>query len=190
MSIIPANALRLGDDARGLIVDPVKLEPNTFFRRIPLAPHQMRDRITRTDDAIVLFHLGVPRLDRDQWSLTIDGLVEQPLTLRFADLLRYPKTEVSSVHQCAGSPLQPFEPTRRVCSIMWDGARLADILATCAPDPAARYIWSYGADYGEFCGIGVDAYLKDLPIDRVGSDVLVAYKMNGKALPPEHGFPV
>ena len=73
---------------------------------------------------------------------------------------------------------------------MWDGARLADILATCAPDPAARYIWSYGADYGEFCGIGVDAYLKDLPIDRVGSDVLVAYKMNGKALLPEHGFPV
>ena len=171
-------------------MNKVKLDPQGFFRRIPFKPHQLQDRLTQIEDAIVLCHLGVPRLDRNKWSLAIDGLVLHPLSLSFDDLTRYPKVSVSSVHQCAGSPLQPFEPTRRVCNIMWDGARLADILATCAPDPAARYIWSYGADYGEFCGIGVDAYLKDLPIDRVGSDVLVAYKMNGKALLPEHGFPV
>jgi DMSO/TMAO reductase YedYZ molybdopterin-dependent catalytic subunit len=189
MPIVTANALRLGDDARGLIVNPVKLEPKTFFRRIPLAPHQMRDRITRTDDAIVLCHLGVPRLDRDQWSLTIDGLVEQPLTLRFADLLRYPKTEVASFHQCAGSPLQPFEPTRRVCNVAWAGVRLVDLLADCRPSPAAQYIWSRGADFGEFSGVAVDAYLKDMPIARIAADVLIAYEMNGRVLAAEHGFP-
>jgi hypothetical protein len=32
-------------------VAAVKLDPQTFFRRIPLAPHQLRDRITRTEDA-------------------------------------------------------------------------------------------------------------------------------------------
>jgi DMSO/TMAO reductase YedYZ molybdopterin-dependent catalytic subunit len=37
--------------------------------------------------------------------------------------------------------------------------------------------------------VKVDAYLKDLPIERVRSDVLVAYAMNGVALPAEHGFP-
>ena len=123
MPIIPANALTSGTAREALIVNPVRLEPNTFFRRIPLAPHQMRDRITRTDDAIVLCHLGVPRLDRDQWSLAIDGLVERPLTLRFDDFLRYPKAELTSFHQCAGSPLQPFEPTRRVCNVTWGGVR-------------------------------------------------------------------
>src|SRR5712691_3745103 len=105
----------------------VKLDPAVFFRRIPLVPHQMRDRVTRMQDAIVLCHLGVPRLDHHQWSLTIDGLVERPLTLRFGDLMRYPKTEVTSFHQCAGSPLAPLEPTRRICNVTWGGARLADV---------------------------------------------------------------
>jgi DMSO/TMAO reductase YedYZ molybdopterin-dependent catalytic subunit len=170
-------------------VNPVRLEPNTFFRRIPLAPHQMRDRITRTDDAIVLCHLGVPHLDRDQWSLAIDGLVERPLTLRFDEFLRYPKTELTSFHQCAGSPLQPFEPTRRVCNVTWGGVRLVDLLADCRPSPTARYIWSRGADFGKFGDVAVDAYTKDLPIARVADDVLIAYEMNGSALSAEHGFP-
>jgi DMSO/TMAO reductase YedYZ molybdopterin-dependent catalytic subunit len=170
-------------------VAAVKLDPQTFFRRIPLAPHQLHDRITRTEDAIVLCHLGVPHLDREQWSLTIDGLVEHPRTLRFDDLRRYPKAEVASFHQCAGSPLQPFEPTRRVCNVVWGGARLSDLLTECHPSANARYIWSSGADFGEFGGVTVDAYVKDLPIARARDDVLIAYEMNGDALPPEHGFP-
>jgi DMSO/TMAO reductase YedYZ molybdopterin-dependent catalytic subunit len=170
-------------------VNDVRLDPRGYFRRIPLTPHQMRDRRTRTQDAIVLCHLGIPRLDRDTWTLTIDGLVARPLALRFGDLLRYPKAEVASFHQCAGSPLQPFEPTRRVCNITWGGTRLADIFAACEPSLRARYVWSYGADYGEFSGDAVDAYIKDLPVDRVQSDVLVAYEMNGAPLAAEHGFP-
>src|SRR4029450_4348169 len=100
----------------GFPVTPVTLNPAGFFRRIPLAPHQMRDRLTRTEDAIVLCHLGVPRIDREQWSLTIDGLVERPLTLRFNDLERYPKALVTSFHQCAGNPWRPFERTRGACN--------------------------------------------------------------------------
>src|ERR1039458_4805216 len=116
-----------------------KLDPQGFFRRIALSPHQTRDRVTRTDDTIVLCHLGVPRLYRDAWSLTVDGLATQPLTLHFADLLRYPKTELTSFHQCAGSPLQPFEPTRRICNVRWAGARLTDIIADCRATPDPRH---------------------------------------------------
>jgi DMSO/TMAO reductase YedYZ molybdopterin-dependent catalytic subunit len=167
-------------------MSPVRLDPQGPFKRDPLAPHQMRDRLTRTQDVVVLCHLGVPRLERDRWSLTIDGMVERPRTLRFDDLMRYPKTEVASVHQCCGSP---FEPTRRVCNVRWGGVRLADVLADCQPSAAAQYIWSYGADSGEFRGVVVDAYIKDLPIARVEADVLIGYEMNGSALPAEHGFP-
>jgi DMSO/TMAO reductase YedYZ molybdopterin-dependent catalytic subunit len=166
-----------------------KLDPHQFIRRIPLAPHQMHDRLTRVQDAIVLCHLGMPRLAREDWSLAIDGLVERPRTLSFADLMRYEKVSVTSVHQCAGSPLAPSEPTQRVCNVTWAGARLADILAECEPHPSAQFVWSTGADYGEFGGVSVDAYAKDLPVDRVKSDVLVAYEMNGAPLAPEHGFP-
>jgi len=167
----------------------VTLDPHQFFRRLPLKPHQMRDRLTRVADAIVLCHLGVPRIAREDWSLTIDGLVAAPAALAFGDLARFPKFEVTSIHQCAGSPLQPAEPTQRVCNVKWVGVRLADILAACRPSAAAAYVWSTGADYGEFGGVAVDAYVKDLPIVRAMTDALIAYEMNDAPLAPEHGFP-
>jgi DMSO/TMAO reductase YedYZ molybdopterin-dependent catalytic subunit len=170
-------------------VDRAKLDPHKFYRRLPLEPHQMRDRLTRVEDAIVLCHLGVPRIAREDWSLTIDGLVASPRTLKFADLARFAKVELTSFHQCAGSPFKATEPTRRVCNATWGGVRLAEILAACGPRPQATHVWSTGADYGEFGGVSVDCYVKDLPLVRVASDVLIAYEMNGAPLKAEHGFP-
>ena len=67
--------------------------------------------------------------------------------------------------------------------------RLFDVLADCRPSSAAKYIWSHGADSGEFSRVVVDPYLKDLPIASVEDDVLIACEINGSALPAEHGFP-
>ena len=167
----------------------VRFDPAGPFKRDPPPPHEMRDRHTATDNTIVLCHLGVPRLEPDRWSLTIDGLVERPVTLGFDDLLRYPKVQVAAVHECCGSPFEPFVPTRRVANVRWTGVRLADVLAECRPRETATYIWSYGADYGVFGGVSVDAYAKDLPLSRVRADVLIGYQLNGDALPAEHGYP-
>jgi len=168
---------------------PVTLEPHAFFRRIPPLSDRLRDRYTATADAIVLCHLGIPRLDRATWSLTVDGLVARALTLRFDDLLKYPKATVTSIHQCAGSPVKPDEPMRRICNLAWSGARLVDVLADCQPAAAAKYVWSFGADYGAYSGVAVEAYVKDMPIARAAADVLIAYEINGAPLPAEHGFP-
>ena len=62
---------------------PTRLDPQGTLKRDPLAPHQMRERLTPMQQGIVLCHLGVPRLERDRWSLTIDGLVEHPRTPGF-----------------------------------------------------------------------------------------------------------
>ena len=43
--------------------------------------------------------------------------------------------------------------------------------------------------HGEFEGVDCPAFVKDLPIERVAADVLIAYEMNGAPLTPEHGFP-
>jgi DMSO/TMAO reductase YedYZ molybdopterin-dependent catalytic subunit len=86
-------------------------------------------------------------------------------------------------------PLAPLEPKRRICNVRWGGVRLVDVLADLRPSSSTQYIWSYGADSGQFSGVVVDPYLKDLPIARVENDVLIAYELNGSALPAEHGFP-
>lgn len=165
------------------------LDPAGFFRRIPLLPHQLASRRTATSDVIVLCHLGVPRITTDAWRLTIDGLVERPTIIDFGRLLSFPKVFVETVHQCAGSPLQPEVAARRISNVVWTGARLADVLALAQPQSAARLVWGYGADYGAFDNVPCDTYLKDFPLSRLNEDVLIAYELNGADLPPEHGYP-
>src|SRR5262245_63557433 len=106
-----------------------KLDPHQFIRRIPLAPHQLQDRLTRVEDAIVLCHLGLPRLAREDWSLAVDGLVARPRTISYADFCVQKKVGETGVHQCAGSPRQEPEPTHRACAVTRAGARLAELLA-------------------------------------------------------------
>jgi sulfane dehydrogenase subunit SoxC len=167
----------------------VPLDPSEPVLRHPLQPHQLAERLTRVEDVIVLCHFGVPRLDPASWSLTIDGLVRRPLRLSLSDLMKRPRVELDAVHECCGSPFKPEVPTRRVCNVSWSGVRLSELLADCEPDPAARFIWSTGADYGVFGGIACDAFVKDLPIERAAADVIIAYRMNGAPLRPENGYP-
>ncbi len=140
-------------------------------------------------DAIVLCHLGVPRIEREEWSLAIDGLVASPLILTFADLRAF-EGELTCIHQCAGSPLQPFEPTRRICNVNWAGAPLSRHSRRLrSPMRPPAMSGRTGADLAN------SAALTSTPMSRIcrssacQSDVLIAYEMNGEALNPEHGFP-
>lgn len=76
-----------------------------------------------------------------------------------------------------------------VCNVVWSGVRLADLIAECEPDPAARFVWSSGADHGVFEGVSCDAFSKDLPLERLADEVMIAYEMNGVPLRPENGYP-
>jgi DMSO/TMAO reductase YedYZ molybdopterin-dependent catalytic subunit len=82
----------------------VRLDPKGPFKRDPPLPHQMRDRATPTEDAIVLCHLGVPRLEKDRWSLLIDGMVERKLALSLEELMRYPRTDMGLFINAAAVP--------------------------------------------------------------------------------------
>src|SRR5271165_7670917 len=115
-----------------------------FHGNIPAKPHELTDRITPTEKFITLCHLGIPDVDVDRWTLRIEGLVERPITYDFVDLKAFPKRELQSVHQCAGSPLNPTSPTQRVCNVIWGGARLADLLESCGIKAGAAYVWSFG----------------------------------------------
>lgn len=160
-----------------------------FHARIPLQPHQMTTRLTSREDMIVLCHLGVPKIDVATWRLTIDGMVKRPIQLSLQDLKQLPQTTIHSVHQCAGSPLKPEAPTRRITNVAWTGVRLSELVARCCAADGASYAWSYGADAGTFHDATVDAFLKDMPLARVDQDVIIALELNGEPLRPENGFP-
>lgn len=166
------------------------LDPPRTYLNFPLEPHGLTSRTTPVRDLFVLAHLGVPRIDPTRWSLSIDGLVERPLTLRLEDLKALPQRTVEAFLQCAGNPATPTVPARLIANVRWRGVDLATLLDAAGVAPRARFVWTYGLDRGEFMGVASGSYLKDLPIERARTgDVLIAFELNGEALSAEHGFP-
>ena len=167
------------------------LDPRGVTRRTPLTPAELTREITPARDVLVLAHLGIPRLAAAGFTLEVDGMARRPLKVALEALKRRPKVVYKSFHECAGNPLKPRAPTRRIANVIWGGAALAGLLKEAEPLPAAQFIWSYGLDYGEFEGACVDAYVKDLPLERaLAADALLAYELNGEPLDAEHGFPL
>lgn len=169
----------------------IVMDPASLVRRVPLAPHQLTQRLTPQADVFVLAHLGLPRVEAANWRVEVTGLVDRPLTLTLDEIRRRPKRTVQSFHQCAGYPRRPDVPTRRVANVVWGGADLAELLGEVGVDPSARFLWAYGADHGDYEGYHVEAYVKDMPLDRLDQGgVLLAYEVNGEPLTLEHGFPL
>ena len=153
--------------------------------------HALTDAITAERDLFVVTHMGLAEIEPDSWFLEIVGLVRAPIRLSLPDLMAMKRHEVVSVHECAGSPLTPLEPKRRVGNVVWSGVRLADVLALVGVRAEARYVWSEGLEWGSFAGLVDEPFVKDLPIEKARApEVLLAVALNGEALRPDRGGPV
>jgi DMSO/TMAO reductase YedYZ molybdopterin-dependent catalytic subunit len=118
--------------------------------------------------------LGVkPRVDRDSWSLTIDGAVAHPTVLRFADLLALEQVEDISDFHCV--------TTWSKLDMRWTGVRFSEIAALVEPDERATHVMVHGYD-GYETNVALEEALKP--------DVLIAHTVFGEPLPHEHGGPV
>ncbi len=156
-----------------------------------LRPESMTDFVTPAAELFSVWHLGIPDVQDRAWTLTISGRVARPLTLDLEDLRRLPQASVTSVHECAGSPLKPEVPQRRVGNVRWGGVRLRDLLEPARIETGAAYVISVGCDHGTFDSVHHDRYEKDLPISKaLDGSALVALALNGEPLPAEHGGPV
>ncbi len=136
-------------------------------------------------------HMGIADLLPAAWQLTIDGLVQTPLQLCWADLASYPRERILATHECAGSPVQPTVPVRRVGNVEWEGIPLRCLLEQVGVLPEAQFMWSTGADWGEFNQVTSSSYQKDLPVSVAQQGkVLLATHVNGEPLTPERGAPL
>jgi DMSO/TMAO reductase YedYZ molybdopterin-dependent catalytic subunit len=111
--------------------------------------------------------------DPASWRLTVDGLVEQPLSLSLDDLHRMPRASYTVKHHCV-------EGWSAIAS--WAGVPVSEIVLRARPKPAARYIMfrSFDADYSN----GWDM------ASAMHPQTILAYAMNDNPLPPEHGAPL
>ncbi len=170
----------------------IRITHHGYFLRVPeRGVHALTSSVTEDEDLFLLAHMDLIELDPESWRLKVEGLVENPASLTLPDLLRMRQHEVMSVHECAGSPLTPTVPRRRVGNVVWSGVRLADVLDRCGLVPGAAFVWTHGLDCGDFADLKQECYVKDLPLSKaISPEVLLATAMNGKPLQSNRGGPV
>ena len=148
-------------------------------------------------------HFPMPRIELDTWRLRVEGCVEQVRDFTYAEILAMPARTVVATLECAGNSRAFLpEPSKgvqwklgAVGNAEWTGVPLSELLARAGLEDRATDIVLEGADAGEIAEEpktpGIIRYARSLPLSKaVSSDVLVAYRMNGRELSPEHGFPV
>jgi DMSO/TMAO reductase YedYZ molybdopterin-dependent catalytic subunit len=133
--------------------------------------------------------MGLAAIEPETWWLDIDGLVDRPARLTLADLAAMPTVAVTAVHECAGSPLAPTEPKRRVGNVTWSGVPLSSVLARTGVRAGASFVWSEGLEWGSFAGMTREPFVKDLPLSKL-PDALLATHLNDAPLSSDRGGPV
>ena len=169
MNGYPANA----ETPLGLLTD--YLTPNhLFFVRSHWIPHP-------------------PKLET--WRLHVDGEVNEARAWTLAELRKFPATEVTCVLQCAGNGRALYAPTvpgvqwryGAVGNARWRGVRVRDVLERSGIKPSARHLHTFGSDDPPGT---VPPFQRSLELPKVLADGVLAFEMNGRPLPTEHGAPL
>jgi DMSO/TMAO reductase YedYZ molybdopterin-dependent catalytic subunit len=162
------------------------------------------------DRFFVRNHTRTPELDPHAWRLRVfgTGLRGAPtlagaVELSYRDLLRLPARTLTAYVECAGNGRSFFTTQQgqavsgtpwRLGAIgvaRWRGVPLATVLHRAGLTRAAVDVMAQGLD-DDFVsgGVNLGPVRRPLPIAKALRDVILAYEMNGRPLPPDHGFPV
>lgn len=118
--------------------------------------------------------LGVhPSIEPAQWSLSVGGLVENPLTWSWEDFLTQPQVHDVSDFHCV--------TTWSTFDNAWEGVSFRHLMSLVRPRPEARFVYFTSHDN----------YSTNLPLEACDDDdVLLVHRWNGESLSREHGGPV
>ena len=151
---------------------------------------------TPEDVFFVRNNLEAPSVDPAQWSLRIDGEVDNPLVLALADLRRLPMVTHDVLLECAGNGRSFHQPRASgiqwaygaVGNARWRGVRLGDVLALAKPRPTAQHVAFDGADRPPTPQ--APDFVRSIPMWKaLHPQTLIALEMNGTPLPALHGGP-
>lgn len=126
----------------------------------------------RIDTALV-----PPSLDAASWRLSIGGMVDHPYSISWDELIVMEAIDRPVTLACVSNDVGGD----LIGSARWLGVRTSVLLGRAVVQAGADMVLSTSSD-----GFTVSTPLEAL-LD--GRDALVAYGMNGAALPREHGYP-
>ena len=118
--------------------------------------------------------LGVqPAHDPERFRLVIDGAVKNPVRLSLDDLRGLPSINLTADFHCV-THWSRYD-------LRWTGVPFESLVDLVEPAPNAAHVMQYGAD-----GYSTNNPLSEL----MHPEVLVAYALDGRPIPREHGAPI
>ena len=138
-------------------IDPQRLPPGQYLtERFPV------------------LHVGdIPAYAAGEWSLAIEGLVDNPFTLTLEQLKELPAVTPTFDIHCV-TKWSKFDTT-------WTGVRVRDLFERAGVQRKAKYVMEH-AEFGYTTNIS----LADITTD----DAIVAYGYEGEEIEQVHGGPV
>ena len=154
---VPAPTVPAGTDLRIPGLTPFMTSNASFYR---------------VDTDLVL-----PQVSPETWTLTIDGMVDRPVELTFAELLKMSLTEADITLVCVSNQVGGTYNGNAT----WLGVPLAGLLRRAGVRAGADQVLSAATD-----GMTIST-----PVATImdGRNALLAVGMNGQPLPVAHGFP-
>ncbi len=144
-------------------------------------------------------HSDIPTsIDVTGYRVAIHGAVKSPRSLSLGEVLKAGEhVEFAAVNQCAGNGRGLFEPrvagaqwaNGAMSNAKWRGVRLRDLLDKAGVSADAKFVRVKGLDNP----LAEEAphFAKSIPIDVARrNDTIVAFAMNGQAMPLLNGFPI
>ena len=127
--------------------------------------------------------------DRRPWTIRVSGLVERNQLLSLDELIRQARPMGAHLFECAGNNNPANFGLMSVAE--WGGVPLTSIVSRLKPSPDAHALLVSGKDYNERSADSFPGASWTLPLaslERLGA--FLAVRMNGDALPLDHGKPV
>ena len=154
------------------------------------------DHHTTDDVFFVRNNYDATPADPTQWSVKIEGEVDNPLVLRLDDLQKLSMFTQDVTLECAGNGRSFHKPRASgiqwengaVGNAAWKGVRLADVLSLARPRPTGRHVAFDGLDKPPT--LQAPDFIRSVPIWKaLEPHTMIALEMNGKPLPHLHGGP-
>jgi DMSO/TMAO reductase YedYZ molybdopterin-dependent catalytic subunit len=198
-----------GWPSRNMAQPRVIIDDQERITRIRTPVMDLEGHMTPTHLFYVVQHFAVPEPIRpEDWQMTLDGEVKNPMTFTCEDLRRLPARTVRTVMECSGSDANFFEyfkgegprPTRAEEGMIasageFTGVPLARVLAQAGLNHRAAHVrvegWDRGVPPTAKPGTSSFYYNKGLPLEKaLHPDTILAWAQNGELLEHLHGAPI
>jgi DMSO/TMAO reductase YedYZ molybdopterin-dependent catalytic subunit len=114
---------------------------------------------------------GIQHVDISAYKLKVSGLVKNPVSLSYDEVLALPAFEKLIILHC----VEGWDAT-----VLWKGVLIKDIIGKASAESTANTVIFHS----------VDGYTTSLPLqDIIDKNIILAYSSNGITLPPELGYP-